>query len=131
VEKRVVNPWTWQEQFGFSHAQEVRGAHDVLYLAGQASVDSDGSPIHEGDMRAQLSQAFDNVETVLKEAGFSLSDVVRLNYYATDIDAFFEAQDVITTRMTAAGNSPAGTLLGVQRLAFPALLIELEATAVK
>jgi enamine deaminase RidA (YjgF/YER057c/UK114 family) len=131
VEKRIVNPWTWQEQFGFSHGQEVRGAQQVLYLAGQASVDANGNPIHEGDMKAQLAQAFDNVEAVLNEAGYSLSDVVRLNYYATDIDAFFEAHDVISTRLAGTGSPPAGTLLGVQRLAFPALLIELEATAVK
>ena len=131
MEKRIVNPWTWQEQFGFSHAQEVRGAQQVLYLAGQASVDANGSPTHEGDMKAQLTQAFDNVETVLTEAGFSLSDVVRLNYYTTDMNAFFEAHDVITTRLADTGSRPAGTLLGVQRLAFPGLLIELEATAVK
>ena len=131
MEKRIVNPWTWQEQFGFSHAQEVRGAEQVLYLAGQASVDANGNPSHEGDMKAQLTQAFDNVETVLNAAGFSFSDVVRLNYYTTDIDAFFEAHDVITTRLAETGSRPAGTLLGVQRLAFPGLLIELEATAAK
>ncbi len=79
-------------------------------------------------MRAQLILAFDNLETVLRAAGFELSDVVRLNYYTTDMDAYFQAADVGGSRF--AGNPPTVTLLGVSRLAFPELLIEIEATAV-
>lgn len=131
MEKRAVNPWTWQDRFGFAQGQEVRGAGEVLYLAGQASVDANGDPTHPHDMRMQLTQSFDNVEAVLKEAGYTLADVVRLNYYTTDIDAFFAAHDVVSARLGAAGSRPAGTLLGVQRLAFPGLMIELEATAAR
>jgi enamine deaminase RidA (YjgF/YER057c/UK114 family) len=82
-------------------------------------------------MAAQLTQAMDNLEVVLKSAGCSLSDVVRLNYYTTNLDAFFGASQIATTRLAAAGCQPASTLLGVARLAFPELMIEIEATAVK
>lgn len=130
MERRAVNPWTWQDQFAFVQANEVRGAERVLLVAGQASVDGEGRPLHPGDMRAQLGQALDNLETVLTEAGFRLADVVRLSYFVTDVDAFFAAHDVVVGRLTAAGCRAAGSLLGVSRLAFPELLVELEATAV-
>jgi enamine deaminase RidA (YjgF/YER057c/UK114 family) len=81
-------------------------------------------------MRAQLGQAIDNLETVLKQAGLTLANVMRLNYYTTDVDAFMEAADVAGARLGEAGCRPASTLLGVTRLAFPELMIEIEATAV-
>jgi enamine deaminase RidA (YjgF/YER057c/UK114 family) len=82
-------------------------------------------------MRKQIEKAFQNLETVLKAAGFTLADVTRLNYYTTDVDKFFEAHEFVTNRLSGAGCQPSGTLLGVARLAFPGLLIEIEATAVK
>jgi enamine deaminase RidA (YjgF/YER057c/UK114 family) len=130
VEQRNVNPWTWQDQFGFSQAVDVSGAERMLYCAGQTSSDADGSTLHAGDMGAQAAQALDNLETVLRAAGMSLANVVRLNSYVTDVDLFFaEGAQVVAERTAAAGIQPAATLLGVTRLAFPDLLIELEATA--
>ena len=131
MEQRNVNPWTWQDHFGFSQAVDVSGAERVLYCAGQTSSDADGSTLHAGDMGAQAAQALDNLETVLRGAGMSLANVVRLNSYVTDVDLFFaEGAQVVAERTAAAGIQPAATLLGVTRLAFPDLLIELEATAV-
>jgi enamine deaminase RidA (YjgF/YER057c/UK114 family) len=131
MEQRKVNPWDWQNQFAFSQAIEVTGGSRVLYCAGQTSVDEQGRPLHVGDMRKQLETAFQNLETVLKTAGFTLADVIRLNYYTTDVDKFFESHDSVKSRLSRAGSQPSGTLLGVTRLAFPGLLIEIEATAVK
>ncbi|MFQ5933341.1 MAG: RidA family protein [Dehalococcoidia bacterium] len=131
MEKRVINPWTWQDQFGFVQANEVSGAQRVLICAGQTSVDADGAPMHEGDMAGQIGQALDNLETVVTQAGFALSDVVRMNYYVTDVEAFMAAAEVPSRRMREAGCRAASTLLGVSRLAFPELLVEIEATAVK
>ena len=56
--------------------------------------------------------------------------MVRLNAYTTDVDAFLQAADVWGEHLAAAGCRPASTLLGVTRLACPALLIELEASAI-
>jgi enamine deaminase RidA (YjgF/YER057c/UK114 family) len=131
VERRNVNPWTWQDQFGFSQAVEFSGQQRTLVCAGQTSNDSDGNVLHAGDMRGQVTAALDNLETVLREAGYTLADVVRVNYYTTDIDAFFGAGDILGERLGAAGIQPASTLLGVTRLAFPELMVEIEATAVK
>jgi enamine deaminase RidA (YjgF/YER057c/UK114 family) len=131
VERRIVNPWTWQDQFGFVQANEVSGAEGVLICSGQTSVDADGNPLHDGDMAAQVAQALDNLETVLRTAGYDLSDVVRLDYYVTDVEAFIEAGEVGGARLAQAGCRPASTLLGVQRLARPSLMVEIEATAAR
>jgi enamine deaminase RidA (YjgF/YER057c/UK114 family) len=131
MEKRKVNPWDWQNQFAFSQAIEVAGGSRVLYCAGQTSVDEQGRPLHVGDMRRQVEMAFQNLESVLKSAGFALAVVILLNYYTTDVERFFESHDIVKSRLSQAGCQPSGTLLGVTRLAFPELLIEIEATAVK
>jgi len=130
VERRTVNPWTWQDNFGFSQAIQVSGAQCTIFCADQTSTDDEGSPVHPEDMRAQITQAMDNLETVLRESGAGLSDVVRLNYYTTDVDRFFEAHDTLVGRLAEAGCQPTSTLLGVTRLAFPELLVEIEVTAV-
>jgi len=93
-------------------------------------MDDEGTPLHVGEMRGQINQAMDNLEKVLGESEARLSDVVRLNYYTTDVDQFFEAYDAVLSRLAEAGCQPASTLLGVATLAFPELLVEIEATAV-
>ena len=129
MERRYINPWSWQDAFGFVQANDVIGAGRVLVCAGQTSVDAEGRPVHAGDMRMQVAQSLDNLETVLRDAGMKLGDVVRLNWYTTDVDCFLGAADVLTGRLDAADCRPASTLLGVARLAFPELLVEFEATA--
>jgi enamine deaminase RidA (YjgF/YER057c/UK114 family) len=130
AETRAVNPWQWQDQFGFSQGIEVRGAERVLYCAGQTSVDADGTPMHAGDMAAQMNQALNNLETVLGHAGLMLANVVRLNYYTRDVAAFIQAVSTFGPRLHASGCQPASTLLGVATLFHPDILVEIEATAV-
>ncbi len=130
MQKDIINPWTWQDQFGFVHANVINGGQRVAYCAGQTSVDEDGAPVHAGDMSAQLTQAIANLETVLAQSGMTLAEVVRLNYYVTDIEAFLAAGETLVGLLGQAGCRPSSTLLGVARLAFPEFLIEIEATAV-
>jgi enamine deaminase RidA (YjgF/YER057c/UK114 family) len=129
MERRIINPWTWRDRFGFVQANDVTGAVRTLHCAGQTSVDESGEPVYAGDMGAQVSQALDNVETVLRDAGLTLADV-RLDYYTTDVDRFLpEGGPVLGARFRQSGCRPASTLLGVTRLARPELLVEIEATA--
>jgi enamine deaminase RidA (YjgF/YER057c/UK114 family) len=130
VQRTAINPWTWSVQFGFNQGELVEEGQRVLFCAGQTSVDGDGNPQHPGDMAAQLALAGDNVEAVLGEAGMALSNLVRLNYYTTDVDAYLQNVAVLGDRLAAANVAPAGTLLGVTRLAFPELMVELEGIAV-
>ena len=130
MEKQIVNPWTWQDRFGFVQANVVTDAKRVAHCAGQTSVDANGAPMHAGDMAAQVTQALTNLATVLEQSGMTLADVVRLNYYVTDVDAFIAAGATLGGVLSEAGCRPASTLLGVARLAMPELLVEIEATAV-
>jgi enamine deaminase RidA (YjgF/YER057c/UK114 family) len=66
----------------------------------------------------------------LHESGFTLQDVVRLTIFTTDVDLFLENYDAFIGRLAEAGCRHTGSLLGVARLAFPEMMIELEATAV-
>ena len=130
VERTAVNPWTWSAAFGFNQGELVEGGTRTLYCAGQTSVDENGAPQHPNDMAAQITLAADNLEAVLAGAGMTLANVVRLNFYTTDVQGYLTNAAVLGERLGAAGVAPAGTLLGVASLAFPELLIEIEATAV-
>jgi enamine deaminase RidA (YjgF/YER057c/UK114 family) len=130
MERRIINPWTWQDAYGFVQANEISDARRVVVCAGQLAADADGHLVHPGDMRAQILQSLDNLETVLSEAGLTLANVVRLNYYTTDVDGFIAAGEALGGRLAAGGCRPASTLLGVARLAFAEQVVELEATAV-
>lgn len=131
MERKIINPGKWQDAFGFVQANEVSGAQRVLYCAGQVSVDADGKTLHAGDYRGQLNHVIDNIEQVLKMAGYSVSDIVRVNIYTTDLDGFAANRGILLDRLVAAGGRYASTLIGVSKLARPDLLVEIEATAVK
>jgi enamine deaminase RidA (YjgF/YER057c/UK114 family) len=126
---RAVNPWTWQDAYGFSQGVEVQGASRWLVCSGQTSVDAKGNPLHPGDMAAQLRQAFDNLEAVLRRADLTLGDVVRLNYYTTDVAAYLKVAGEAAHRFPIDRPPPAGSLLGVAALFHPDILIEIEASA--
>jgi len=129
MERQVIG---WNEQFSFSLAVEVTRADRVLFCAGQISIDEGTMAIlHPDDMRGQIIKALDNIEAVLGGSGYDLSNVVRLNYYTTDVDAFMAAYDALAQRLAERNCQPASTLLGVSKLAFPDVLVEIEATAVK
>jgi len=102
----------------------------MLFCAGQVSVDDNGNLLHAGDMAKQIDQIFNNLETVLQEAGAQLSNVVRLTYYTTDVAAFTKAGRVLGRRLGKGGCKPATTLLGVASLFHPDCIVEIEATAV-
>ncbi|WP_448626281.1 RidA family protein [Geodermatophilus sp. URMC 64] len=130
VTRTPVNPWPWSLAIGFNQAELVEGASRVLVLSGQAAMSADGVPQHPGDLPAQVSLSLDNIETVLRDGGMTLADVVRINVFTTDVDAMMGAWEDLAKRFAAAGVTPTSTLVGVTRLAFPELMVEIEATAV-
>ena len=81
-------------------------------------------------MGDQVKNAFENLGVVLETAGLAPSDVVKVNYYTTDVDELIAVLGPLASTFFA-GNLPASTLLGVSRLAFPQLKIEIEATAAR
>lgn len=130
LERTAVNPWAWSVAMGYNQGELVSGQTRTLYCSGQAAMDGDGAPLHAGDMAAQLALSLDNLEATLEAAGMSLANLVRLNVYTTDVDLLFQHYGVLASRLGAAGAAPTTTMLGVTRLALPALMVELEGTAV-
>ena len=130
MQQRSSDPWRSQEALRVVQANDSGDARRVIICAGQFSSDAQGRPCYPDDMRAQISQALDNLEAVLRDAGLTLAAVVRLNYYTTDVDRFMAANEVVVRRLADAGCRPASTILGVVRLVFPELLIAIDATAV-
>lgn len=131
MQKRSINPTDWLQGFNIHHGVEVTGAQRVLYLSGQTSNGPDGAPLHEGDIVAQFELAWSNLKDALAEADMEPADVVRLNMYTTDMDAFMGAVEKLVPIYAADGCTPSCTLLGVERLFEAELMIELEATAVR
>lgn len=129
MKRTPINPWPWSLRLGYNQGEILQDAHRQLICAGQTAVDAEGHPQHPGDMRSQITLALDNMDAVLNTAGMSLANITRLKIYTTDVDAALQNLDVVGARIGAADIAPPMTLLGVARLAVPALMIEIEADA--
>ncbi len=131
MNRNVINPWKWQDNFGFVQGIKISSGQHMLFCSGQTSVDQDGCLIHAGNMAAQINKSLDNIETVLHQADFQLSDIIQLKYYTTDVAVFSENGQALMDRLNKAGCKPSSTLLGVKELFHPDIMVEIEALAVK
>jgi enamine deaminase RidA (YjgF/YER057c/UK114 family) len=124
---RYINPGTLAGLDGFTHAVKV-GL--TIYVSGEVALDSAGQLVGPGDLAAQARQAFANLAFVLRIAGATPADVVKLNVYVVN----YKPADLGIIR--AAGveffperNPPAGLVLGVQSLPKEGLLVAVDAIA--
>lgn len=129
MERTAINPSSWSMKLGFDQAELVEGHRRELICSAQDAVDAGGNPQHPGDMGSQLGLALDNLEAVLADADMTLANVVRLNFYTTDMDTLLQHFPVVNERFEGVGVRFATTLLGVASLAAPDLVVALEATA--
>ncbi len=123
---RIDPGWKWDDKFSFSQAIQIGNA---VYVSGQVALDAEGNVVGKGDMKAQTRQALENVKTVLQAAGASMSDVVKITAFLTDISRLMETHEVRAEYFP--DPVPASTAVEIKALAFPDLLIEIEAVAVK
>ena len=115
----------------YSHAVSVEDAAKLVYVSGQVSWDANGNVVGKGDMRAQSEQVFKNVTAALKAAGAGWSDVVKMNGYMVGMHGErVDAYRQVRSRFLKEGALPASTLVGVERLVDPELLLEVEVVAV-
>jgi reactive intermediate/imine deaminase len=128
VDKRQINPWSWQERAGFSQAWRLDGVQSLVFLAGQGPISPEGEVVAPGDFEAQARQTFQNLATVLEQAGASFDAVVRTTVYLTDMERLPELAR-IRGEFLDASRPPASTALGVTALALPGMMIEIDAIA--
>ena len=129
MEKRSINPWQWQDARNYVQAVEVKNVTGTLYCAGQAAVHADGTSSN-ADMKTQLLLAIQNLEQVIKEAGYECRNIVRLNVLTTSSAELWPCFDVLQNWIGLHGIKQATTLFEVPVL-FETLKVELEATVVK
>jgi 2-iminobutanoate/2-iminopropanoate deaminase len=111
-----------------SHYSNGVKAGDTIYVAGQVALDGEGRLVGPGDVVAQTRQVLENIRRVLHAGGATLDDVVKVTVYLANVDDRPRINEVRQAYFGA--NRPASTLVEVSRLAFPGLLVEIEAVAV-
>jgi enamine deaminase RidA (YjgF/YER057c/UK114 family) len=123
--KRISSGAPWEPIVGYSRAV---AAGDHVWVTGCTSL-VDGEVVHPGDAYEQTRQAIRNVEWALREVGADLSDVVRTRIFVTDISRWEEFGrghgDAFGSVM------PATSMVEVNRLIDPEMLVEIEAVAYK
>ena len=129
MEKRIINPWQWQDARSYAQAVEVKQAESTLYISGQTAISADGQS-STADMKTQLILAIQNLEQVISAAGYECQNIVRLNIYTTSSAELWPCFDLFQDWIAKHGMKQALTLLEVKSL-FETLKIELEATVVK
>lgn len=107
-------------------SQGIR-AGDFLFISGQAGY-ADNGKIVDGGFRAQGEQAFSNLKRALEAGGSSLSRVVKVTIYVTDMSNFGEVVEL--RRKFFQPPYPADTIVEINRLYTPEAMIEIDAIAV-
>lgn len=98
-----------------------------VFLSGQASINELGEIVGEGDVWAQMEQAMANIERALIAAGSGIDRIFKITIYLTDMSNFDKVLELRKKYFTAPW--PADTTVGVQSLALPELLVELDVIA--
>ena len=132
MKNEIVNPETLfnSAPMGYSHAVKSSGAI-TIHCSGQVAWDSDLNLVGGDDVGAQARQVLINLRQVLDSSSAEIADIVRLRTYVVNLNP-----SVLEPIGRAIGEfygnviPAANTLIGVQTLALPDFLIEIEATAV-
>ena len=122
--RNIASGTPWEPVVGYSRAVRV-GPH--VYVSGTTAVDDNGAVVGVGDAGAQTRQALRNLVVALERAGATARDVVRTRIFVTDISgwqAIGEAHGEVF-----GGVRPATSMVEVQRLIHPDMLVEIEADA--
>ncbi len=116
----------WEKEYGY--AQGVR-VGDTIYLSGQVSHDDKGNILGEGDMEVQMRAVYANVQKVLAQYDASIDNVVDEIIFATDMESAFAARVKMKQEVFSGSPVLASTIVQIQRLALPQLMIEIRCIA--
>ena len=124
-----INPADINTPVGYTHVVKATGGTTV-YIAGQVAADASGNVVGLGDLAAQTRQVLTNLRTALTAAGGGFGDVVKMTTFIVNYTPEMRAAYRTVRGEFITGDLPASTLVGVQALAAPDYLIEIEAVAV-
>ena len=105
-----------------------------VHVSGQIARQTDGTPVAPGDLAGQVAQALRNTSVGLAGAGASFADVLRLTFYVTQwspekISDFMGGVEAVADEIGLRLPMPPASLIGVEYLFEPDVLVEVEATA--
>lgn len=112
---------------GYTHV--ITGPGRLVVLAGQMPFSVDGEFVGAGDVAAQARQVFENMGRCLAAAGASFADLVKLNYFVTDV-AFVPAILAVRDEFIETASPPASTVVGITALFRPEMLLEVDGLAI-
>lgn len=128
--KQHIQPSGLSKPIGYTHVVAASGSR-MIFIAGQVAYDASGQIIGVGDLRAQTEQVFKNLQVALAAAGATFADVVKWTIFVVNYEPADRAVIAEVRQQFVLNNPPpASTLVGVQSLVLPELLIEVEAIAV-
>ena len=87
MEKQIISPPELAPPRGFNHGIMTSGGR-LLFLAGQDAGDASGRIVAPGDLLAQFEQVLRNLRAVVEAAGGTMQDIVKLNVFVADRDAY-------------------------------------------
>lgn len=123
---KIFSGTPWEPMAGYARAVQ---AGDVVFVSGTTGTDPSGKILAPGDAYAQAVQAIRNIESALQRLGLGLEHVVQTRIYLTQIDRW---KEVAKAHAELFGEvHPATSLIGVQGLIDPEMIVEIEATAVQ
>jgi enamine deaminase RidA (YjgF/YER057c/UK114 family) len=127
-----IQPEALFESKSLGYSQVVKAQPGrTLFLSGQGAFDAGFRIIGEGDVGAQTSQALENVRAGLAAAGATVADLTSLRIYVVGFNSDHMGPiGAAIGSFFGDGDPPAQTLIGVQALGLPSMLVEIEATAV-
>jgi enamine deaminase RidA (YjgF/YER057c/UK114 family) len=123
--KLISSGIIWERKYGYSRAVQ---AGNFVFVAGTTAVDEHGTVMGPGSPGGQAKFIYEKIARALAEAGASLSDVVRVRTFVTDISRWEEVGEV--QGQVFRDIRPAATLVEVSALVSPELLVEIEVDAI-
>lgn len=131
---QLSSPAGMTQPVPYHHVSVATGTRHV-HVAGQIARDAEGGPVATGDLTGQVGQALRNTALGLAGAGAGFSDVVRLRFFVTDwnpdkMDAFLAGIDRVAGELGIPQPIPPVSLIGVDYLFEPDVMVEVEAYAV-
>jgi 2-iminobutanoate/2-iminopropanoate deaminase len=116
----------WHASRAFSSAVKVTGG-SLVFLAGMSPVDAERKLVGLNDFDAQVAQVWENMRLAVEQAGGQLSDIVTMTVFLTDMRY---GNRFIELRQQKFGKDfPASALIGIDHLAVPGMLVEIQAVA--
>jgi 2-iminobutanoate/2-iminopropanoate deaminase len=111
----------------YNHYVRVDAPRSLVFVSGQLARDDEGNRVGTGSMLEQTRQCLRNIERSLEAAGASLADVVWTTVYTVDMREF---RDIVAAREEFFKmNLPTSTMVEVNHLSEPGMLVEIQAIA--